>query len=774
MDWLYFTTLLAAWTAGGSSLTRAQEVSRTACPSWEDNPWCPCYHFDDGVFLECPMVSLNKVSRVLGLVQRAVKSLSIYDLDANVTKLPPGLFTSSAGVSSLQISHSGLQTISDGSFQGLENTLESLTIMHSQLTAVPQAALQTLTRLRALDLEANNITELQSFSFFKLKLVSLNLKGNGIKLISEYAFDGLHETLEELNLMNNKLKQLPIPALRRLSKLRTLKATWNRISDVINDGYSRLPALEVLDLSSNHFTQLTSSTLGTMPVLLSLSMYMNEISLLSGDAFVQNTRLQTLYLSHNDITNVEPETFTYTIYIRVIDLGDNHLHSISNGMFRNLPEIQEIFLNNNNILKIKNDTFTNSTKITVLYLQNNEIHSIESGAFANLELLFDLQLSSNNLVQIPVGLFSTTRSLSSLSLDNNRLTSLNKGTFAHLAELRELRLQNNRLTRIERLTMLERLNMDDNEIMDIEPQTFQKLPNLTTLDLSNNQIFVIRRYMFEGSIPLRTLNLKGSMINEIDPDAFADLRFLEELNLKKNMLVSLHKLYFRTPSIRNLNLADNHFDTVAEDSLYDLPNLDTLDLSGCRLENLPAHLLAEASELRTLNLARNNLPPGVFANLSITRLNLADNIFSQIPNAMFLDGMASLRTLNMSGNPMKRVTGILVAGGPPLAALEELEASRTNLTVLTSHDLLLTPSLRSLNLGQASIAKISPGCFRNLTQLTHLNLGFNHLEILPRERLRGLKSLSHLNLTGNSLKKLDQLPSDSHMLKASILWVLSF
>ncbi|KAK8736046.1 hypothetical protein OTU49_005198, partial [Cherax quadricarinatus] len=113
----------------------------------------------------------------------------------------------------------------------------------------------------------------------------------------------------------------------------------------------------------------------------------------------------------------------------------------------------------------------------------------------------------------------------------------------------------------------------------------------------------------------------------------------------------------------------------------------------------------------------------------------------------------------------ERVTGPLVAGGPPLAVLEELEAARTNLTLLTSHDLLLTPNLRSLNLEHAAIAKISPGGFRNLTQLTHLNLAFNRLEIMPRERLRGLKSLTHLNLTGNSLKKLDQLPSGSNSLK---------
>ncbi|XP_071549840.1 uncharacterized protein [Panulirus ornatus] len=1012
MEWLCFTALLGLWIAVGWREADGEQVTNTACPRWEDNPWCPCYHFDDGVFLECPMVSLATVAKVLGLIKRPVKSLSIYDLDTNVTVLTPGLFSQSAGVSILQISHSNLQNIVEGSFRGLENSLQSLTIMHSQLSAVPQASLQKLSRLRSLDLEANNITELQSYSFFNMNLLTLNLKGNGIKLISEYAFDGLEESLEELNIMNNKLKQLPIPALRRLSKLRTLKATWNHISDVVSDGYSRLPALHVLDLSSNQFTELTSRSLATMPALVSLSVYMNDISEIAGDTFIQNSGLQTLYLSHNNIMSLAPETFSYTMLIRVIDLGDNHVHSVSNGLFSNLPELQEVFLSNNNILKICNHTFANSTKISVLYLQNNEIHSIESGAFANMEFLFNLQLSSNNLEEIPAGLFTGTRTLNSLSLDDNRITLLEDRTFAHLSELRELRLQNNRLSRIKRgvfsplpnllelhlqnnviefiakeafsalqnlqhlnlegnkltelpdalsrypanlitlnlsknqiktihtdafrgqnkleifwlndnnittllniflsdlsslqelylennqieniqdkcfknmkkleylslsnnkmqhvssllfegLSSLEKLFIDNNKIMDIEPQTFQKLKKLTDLDLSNNQIFVIRRYMFERTIPLRTLNLRGSMINEIDPDSFMDLLYLEELNLRRNMLTHLNRFYLNVRNVRNLNIAENKFEIIEEDSLYGLPNMDTLDMSGCNLSVLPPHLLAEASELRTLNLAKNNfvtltaalfqkmrglreldlshnnltnkimasleglsklevlklngnplrelsgslgemlglreillsetkltrmdntvftklkhllhldlsnnslsdIPPGIFANLSIDKLSLADNLFTQIPNAMFLDGMPALRVLNMSGNPLQRVTGPLVAGGPSMSALEEMEATRTNLTLLTSHDLLLTPNLRSLNLAYASIVKISPGCFRNLTYLTHLNLGFNRLEILPRERLRGLKSLSYLNLTNNSLKKLDQLPSGSQALK---------
>ncbi|XP_063840109.1 protein artichoke-like isoform X1 [Scylla paramamosain] len=1007
MERVFITSLLAVWAADG-----ATQSDTGSCPRPEDNPWCSCYDFNDGVFLECSVVPLSRVATVLVQLRHPVKSLNIYDLEANLTSLPPALFVNSAGVSCLKISHSSLREVPESSFLGLQSSLHSLSIIHSHLTAIPQAALQRLPRLKTLDVEANNITELQSFSFVNIKLVNLNMKGNGLKFISEYAFDGLEESLEELNLMNNKLKQLPIPALRRLSKLRTLKSASNRISDVISDGYSRLPALQVLDLSSNRFTQLTSTSLATMPALLSLSLCKNHISQVAGDSFIQNSVLQRLCLSHNNIMMLEPETFSYTLALQVIDLSHNHLHTISKGLFSNLPELREVFLSFNNILKLQNNTFANSTQISFLYLHNNEIHSIESGAFANLEVLFDLQISHNNLPEIPAGLFFSNRGLNTLSLDNNKITSLAGGTFSHLSELRELRLQNNKLSRVEKntfsplphlhelhlqdnliqyvakeafssltelqhlnlknnklaqvadsltrypaslitlqyskneististdalrgqnrlkilwlndnnltsmqevlvhdlsflqelylqnnnlgyiqdkcfhnmrklkllklsnndlqhissllfdgLTSLEVLYLDHNGIREIEPRIFQRLVSLRHLDLSNNEILHVRRFMFEGKIPLKVLLLRNSGITDMDPYSFSSLSQLEELDLSQNSLARLNRLSLSIPSIRVLNLGDNHFQIIEENSFYGISNLNWLDMSGCGLFRLPPHLLSEAVHLQHLNLARNNftdltsvffrklhnlrevnisynnfshnvlnsvegltklevlilnhnpieelrhplndlpslrelhlsatnlwrldrhilirlknlhtldlsynqlsdIPRGMLAATSVSSLSLAENLFPQIPNTIFQEGAPNLRSLNMSGNPMRRITDPLVAIGPPLPLLEDLEATRTNLTTLTTYDLQQMPSLRYLNLSRASISRISPTSLRNLTHLTHLSLAYNRLQILPKERLRGLRSLTFLNLTGNILKKLEPLPSASHSLK---------
>ena len=60
-------------------------------------------------------------------------------------------------------------------------------------------------------------------------LLQINVKGNQLERISEYAFAGLEETLTELELTENKLRTFPTAALRRLEQLRALHLAWNEV-----------------------------------------------------------------------------------------------------------------------------------------------------------------------------------------------------------------------------------------------------------------------------------------------------------------------------------------------------------------------------------------------------------------------------------------------------------------------------------------------------------------------------------------------------------------
>ncbi|KAK8736052.1 hypothetical protein OTU49_005205 [Cherax quadricarinatus] len=1010
--------MLATWAvvwawAWWPHFTLTQEVTgSSACPSWEANPWCPCYNNDDGIFMECPMVSLETLSSALGLVNQPVKSLNIYDLDINVTSLPPGIFRKSAGVINLQISHSSLQSVANESFRGLEESLKSLTIQHCKLSEVPQWALHTLSRLQELNLDSNNITEIPKSGFAKVNIQKLSLKGNMISLISELAFDGLEESLQELNLISNDLKELPINSLQKMKKLKRLEVAWNHISELITDSVFPLQALEYLDLSSNEIRKIKSKSLAGVPGVISLSLYMNSISSIAKNAFKENSILETLFLGHNSIRELDIETFTYTPKIRIIDLGSNNIQNIHGGLFCNLPNLQELVLSRNNIREVTQQTFENSsnirilnlehnairfveletfvdmthletlllshnniqeiyprlfvanvnlrtlkldhnrindlseitfkntTQLTILFLQKNKITMIKRGLFSRMTELRELHLHDNKIEVVATGAFSSLRKLEHLSLqdnevlalpdifshdvsalrylrvsgnnlnslhqqalrgqrqldflwlDRNNITVIVEGVFSDLTLLRNLHLEQNQIAIIEDnvfinmsdlrklalshnflesvsertfsgLTSLSELYLDNNKIKAVMRNAFQNLTSLDTLDLSGNALSIIKKEYFESELPIRQLSIDNSQISEIEEGSFEALVHLDTLSLKNNNLHKLQESFLKLTQLRTLDLSDNSFEILDVNSLTALPNLETLDLSGCDIESIPENFFDSSMSLRSLNIGRNRLtylkptsfvglndltkldlsrnslglnscrslwvtgkleelyisgnplrelcpdleqlknlrelyasnilmsevqtstmaqlqhleildvsdnmiveiPLGSFVSSKLQRLNLAENHLLQLPESVFFDGMIHLKSLNVSGNPLQRLMGSSVPSGVTLPSLEQLEATHTNLTVLTSLELLHMPALRSLNLQHGAISKVSPGAFSKLSQLTKLNLGYNMMEFLARERLRGMLALTHLNLTRNRLKKLDQLPSDSMNLK---------
>ncbi|KAK7085438.1 hypothetical protein SK128_027135 [Halocaridina rubra] len=1010
MLWASTVSMMLPWVVWLPLLVYA-EAFGSVCPSWDDNPWCPCYSNDEGIYMECPMVSLGTIASVLGLVQDSIKSLNIYDLDMNVTTLPAGIFRQSAGVSSLQISHSNIMSIADSSFYGLESSLETLTIKHCKLSTIPQIALHKLTRLDTLDLQTNNITELPSFAFSKMKIRNLNFKGNMVNLVSDFAFDSLEETLEELNLISNDLKELPINALKNIKSLKKIEVAWNHITDFSTEGTS-FSALQYFDLSSNKVRKVRGNSLAGMPGLVSLSLYMNSISMVARDAFKENSKLETVFLGHNGILELDPKTFTHTPKIKVIDLGSNNIQSINSGVFSHLPELQDLILSNNNIREITKDafagstsirvlnlehntirfiepetfkvleameilllshnniqeiypflfsfnlnlkvlkfdhngitdvdelTFKNTSQLTELFLQKNKITGIGQGLFSRLMDLRELHIHGNNIRIIPDGVFSNNHKLEDLSLqgneifalsdtlnhdsktlkylrlsensistlhleafrgqtqldilwlDNNNISEIVRGLFHDLSYVRQLHLQKNLIEIIEErafanmsslqklcisdnilseingetfygLSSVRELYLDNNAFKDITPNAFQWMIQLEKLVLSGNALSKIKKDLFVTELPIKELSLDNAQISEIEDGALETLSYLEILNLRGNNLQELHAGFLRLTQLYALDISDNKFLSLDINSLTGLSNLENLDMSLCGIDVLPDKFFDSSMSLKYLNIAGNkirhlrpatmsglldlisldvsdneltmdscksfiatrnlekliisnnpiitlcpslgqlkglkelyasnillieaemttleklrylntldisnnmltDIPTGSFQSSSIRELNLARNLLQQLPTALFTDVMGELQVLNVSNNPLKRVVASSVDKSLTLKNLERLEISQTNLTVITSLEFAHMPGLRSLNLQNGSIFKISPGAFRSLSQLTQLDLGYNMLEILPRERLRGLNTLSNLNLTRNRIKKLDQFPSDAQNLK---------
>ncbi|GFY58106.1 hypothetical protein TNIN_307941 [Trichonephila inaurata madagascariensis] len=145
------------------------------CPKYDESPWCPCYQFEDGVFLECPTTGISEIRTTLSLINVPIKSLGIYHLDKNITTFPPKVFFNTS-ISHLLMSYTNLENLDEHALVGLEDSLDSLSIVNSKLKDVPQKTLSTLKILTSVDFDSNEIQKVEGYAFYGVPLTTVNLQ----------------------------------------------------------------------------------------------------------------------------------------------------------------------------------------------------------------------------------------------------------------------------------------------------------------------------------------------------------------------------------------------------------------------------------------------------------------------------------------------------------------------------------------------------------------------------------------------------------------------
>ncbi|XP_016843747.1 protein artichoke isoform X2 [Nasonia vitripennis] len=788
---------LLCWLRSSDAKSAVLNAAATQCPPPDAIPGCPCYNFDDGLFLECTGSTeeslKNSLLRVVNQAKPSdavIQSLSVYELERKVEELRANVFPTGVLVRHLQISQSGIREISEGALQKFSHSLESLAIVSSRLSSVPQKAFNSLSRLAALDLEANLIHDLPSFSFYGLSLLKLNLKANQISKISEYAFASLEDSLTDLNLAENKIRLFPMTALRRLERLTSLRLAWNEISQLPEDGYSRLDVLNFLDLSSNNFLVVPLNCFRCCPSLRTLSLYYNAIESVDKDAFISLIHLESIDLSHNKIVFLDVATFRANQKLRSVDLSHNHVHYIR-GVFSRLPELKELFLAENNILEIPADAFVGSMSLSVVYLQQNAIRRLDSRGLASLEQLGQLHLSGNFIERVPRDFFEHCENLSSLSLDGNSIRELELGTFAKLKQLRELRLQDNQITEVRRgvfapLPSLLELHLQNNAITDMETGALRSLQSLQhvnlqgnllavlgdvfqvtnepggasgsssliSIQLDNNGLGVLHNDSLRGQASVRIMWLGHNRLTRLQAPLFRDLLLVERLYLTNNSISRIEDTAFQPmQALKFLDLSINKLSHVTVKTFSELHELEELYLSDNGLRRLDAYALTALKRLRVLDLSNNRLAglhDTMFQEgLPIRSLNLRNCSIGLIERGTFR-GLNNLYELNLEHNRL--TAGALDRLDIP--GLRILRISHNNFSLISAESLDGLPSLQQLSLESAHIHALPAEIFSRNKNLVKVLLSDNMLISLPGLLFLELEVLKELRLDGNHFQKI--------------------
>lgn len=183
----------------------------------------------------------------------------------------------------------------------------------------------------------------------------------------------------------------------------------------------------------------------------------------------------------------------------------------------------------------------------------------------------------------------------------------------------------------------------------------------------------------------------------------------------------------------DLLVINSQLDAVEDDAFQVLDRLETLELRGNRLRDIPRAVLGPLKG-------------------SLTKLDLAENKFVQLPNWLFAD-LGRLSELRLDGNSMEFDEQSFEGANN----LTKFTCNNCRLRTVPAKSLGRIKNLRHLELNQNQLQRLDEDAFGDLgddggRQLLHLSLDNCSLESVDKTALRPFSALQQLNLGHNRLK----------------------
>uniref|UniRef100_A0A8C2XR73 Wu:fc23c09 n=1 Tax=Cyclopterus lumpus TaxID=8103 RepID=A0A8C2XR73_CYCLU len=302
-------------------------------------------------------------------------------------------------------------------------------------------------------------------------------------------------------------------------------------------------------------------------------------------------------------------------YGRVVQCSDKGVDKIPYGIPYNA---RYVLLMNNHIDSIQLDLLNEYVSMEFLVLSNNRLtDGSTEGAFEGIPALKRLYLNRNLLDSVPTDL---PVSLEELRLDNNRLSVMSEAAWARCPGLLVLSLSNNSL---------------GNGSDSLPNAVLSPLRNLRTLNLDHNQLTSVPLGL---PLSIKELYLKGNLIEHFRGGAFDGISELVVLDLSTNRLTSkglFRESFLNATHLESLNLEGNRLKQVPR---HLPPSLKTLNLEGNLMSSVKKAAFGNLKNLEHLGLAKNKIykvAPGAFRTLPVLhQLDLCHNSLRQVPRQL--------------------------------------------------------------------------------------------------------------------------------------------
>ncbi|XP_014361485.2 protein artichoke [Papilio machaon] len=558
-------------------------------------------------------LGFNRVTALSSDILRAVSDrVNSLVLSRNVIReLPPAAFEHFRMLRHLDLSGNLLNSISADVFNGLEASLEYLSLNQNRILGFTEEELKFV-NLWYLDISDNQISEIPVSAFQSIpSLVHLNMSHNShINVLPQNVF-GENQALKIIDLSHVGLKALPVNLFLKNPSLEKIYISHNLLQEVSENTFKNLRNLTVLDLSYNHIVSIKTPAFVNVMSIQYLSLKGNQLNAFKGEFFNTGTSLEVIDISDNQLSYLFPSSFKIHPRLREIILTNNKFNFFPSELISTLQYLELVDLSGNALKNIDELDFARLPKLRTVLLARNEIEGVSEMAFHNSTQIQNLDLSFNRIDRLGDRLFEGIIRLEKLGLSGNLLNELPDSIFdrSRLHMLESIDLSNN-IFEHPPLKALQKqyffvssVDLSHNEIVDIQAED-SVMVNIKKLDLSFNPLSekTINNVLTEPKT-VRDLNLAGTGIKTVGQ---LETPFLHRLNLSFNNITKLsEKTFVRTTLLESLDLSNNQIDDVTRSLAVSWPklkNLQRLNISSNPIKMIVDGNFEGLTSLRVLDM----------------------------------------------------------------------------------------------------------------------------------------------------------------------------
>nr|XP_043619154.1 receptor-like protein EIX2 [Erigeron canadensis] len=534
----------------------------------------------------------------------------------------------------------------------------------------------------------------------------------------------LSQMTDSLNYPNKT--NIPDPesleSLGKLTNLRVLRLTSNRLAGPIPEALGRLRYLEVFNLSSNQLHGPIPTFLGQLMTIFDLSN--NQLNGSIPASLGRLTALTDLHLESNRLTGPIPASLGNLSSLKVFSLSSN----LING---NIPLSIGKF-----------------TKLVSFDVSNNSLDgAVSETHLVNLSMLKYLDISYNSMLMFQVSRdWIPPFQLRSIRLSSCKLVDQEFPQW--------LRTQMN----------LEELVMSNANISGPLPRWLQKMSIIRSLDLSHNKLTWSLR-----NLPLAvyldrqaTLLLQDNLFNGSIPTLICSRQDLSVLNLSRNRLTDKLPNCLGNLSLSALLISSNELSGIVPDSIGTSGALWIKPDDNYFTGELPRDIW-NSHFLQVLDVGENEFSgvlPDITGNEFLKVVRLHNNNFTgSIPaswcNSSYLHILDVAR--NSLTGPIPRCFGELssMVDAKILASDGiDSEFDASVIQVIKGFDLEYTKTLKfvtNMDLSSNQLTGEIPQELTSLILLIGLNLSHNHLSGNIPQKIGNMKALNSLDFSANEL-----------------------